>query len=389
MCAFFESAIIECHFLDPRSKDPDGVFITQMTISSKKIIAIKVGSNVITNKQGYPDGDVISNISRQIKILKDGGYQVLLISSGAVAAGKSLYQLQKKTDAVIQRQVLASIGQVKLISLYKDVFDKQGILCSQVLVTKEDFKSRTHYLNMQNCLTALLNNRIVPIINENDVVSVTELMFTDNDELAGLVSAMMNAQILIILTNVDGIYDGDPDVPGTEIMTTYDSKRIDFTQIAIGKKSGFGRGGILTKCQTSEKIASMGIPVHIGNGRAEDVIIRIMRGEEIGTRFPAKKITSSFKKYMAHAYEAPKGRVVINEGAKNVLLSPVKAHSLLPIGIVRVMGTFKKGDIIRIVDENDREVGLGLARYGYKKAKEAIGVKNQPPLIHYDHLYLH
>ena len=183
-----------------------------------------------------------------------------------MAAGRSLYQFQKKADTVVQRQVLASIGQVKLISLYKDIFDKQKMLCSQVLVTKEDFKSRTHYLNMQNCLSALLSNQIVPIINENDVVSVTELMFTDNDELAGLVSAMMNADILIILTNVDGIYDGDPDLPGTTLLSTYDPKKINLQQIATGKKSGFGRGGILTKCQTSEKIASMGIPVHIANG---------------------------------------------------------------------------------------------------------------------------
>lgn len=360
-----------------------------MSTSKKKIVAIKVGSNVITNKQGLPDEQVIVNISRQIKILKDQGYQVLLISSGAVAAGRSLYQFQKKTDTVIQRQVLASIGQVKLISLYKDVFDKQSMLCSQVLVTKEDFKSRTHYLNMQNCLSALLSHQIVPIINENDVVSVTELMFTDNDELAGLVSSMMNTDMLIILTNVDGIYDGDPDEPGTSILSVYDPKKIDLQQIATGKKSGFGRGGILTKCQTSEKIASMGIPVHIANGRTDDIILRVLQGEEVGTRFHAKKVTSSFKKYIAHAYEEPKGKVVINQGAKEVLLSPAKAHSLLPVGIVRVIGNFKKGDIIRIVDEKEKEIGLGLAKYGYKKAKEVVGLKNQPPLIHYDHLYLH
>ena len=155
-----------------------------MSTSKKKVIAIKVGSNVITNKEGFPDEQIIANISGQIKVLKEQGNQVLLISSGAVAAGKSLYQFQKKADTVVQRQVLASIGQVKLISLYKDIFDQQKMLCSQVLVTKEDFKSRTHYLNMQNCLSALLSNQIVPIINENDVVSVTELMFTDNDELA-------------------------------------------------------------------------------------------------------------------------------------------------------------------------------------------------------------
>ncbi len=352
------------------------------------VIAIKVGSNVLTNKEGLLDEQVIINISRQIKALRDQGHRVLLISSGAVAAGRSLYQFKKKTDTVVQRQVLSSIGQVKLISRYSEIFDKLDMKCAQVLVTKEDFKSRHHYLNMQNCLSALLSNNIVPVINENDVVSVTELMFTDNDELAGLVSAMVNTDILIILTNVDGIYDGDPDKPGTNLIHTYDSNVINLEDIANGKKSGFGRGGILTKCQTAVKIAGVGIPVHIANGKTEDVILRILNEVKIGTRFPSRKLASSFKKYMAHAYEEPKGKVVINAGAREVLLSD-KAKSLLPVGILQVIGKFKKGDIVRIVDEQDKEIGLGLARYGYKKAKELIGQKNQKPMIHYDHLYLH
>ncbi len=360
----------------------------QMSSSKKLIVTVKVGSNVITNSQGFPDEMVISNISKQIKVLRSEGHQVILVSSGAVAAGRSIYKMPKKTDTVVQRQVLASIGQVKLISLYKDAFDKQDILCSQVLVTKEDFKSRNHYLNMQNCISALLSHNIVPILNENDVVSVTELMFTDNDELAGLVSAMMNTDLLIILSNVDGVYDGDPDQPGTKIIHVYDSKNINLAEIATGKKSGFGRGGILTKVQTSEKIAGMGIPVHIGNGRTTDIIQKIISNEQIGTRFPAQKLASNFKKYMAHAYEEAKGKVVINKGAKEVLLSD-KAHSLLPIGIIQIIGTFKKGDIIKIVDENDHELGLGLAKCDDKKAKESMGLKNQKPVVHYDHLYLH
>ncbi|MDH4090336.1 MAG: glutamate 5-kinase [Cyclobacteriaceae bacterium] len=359
-----------------------------MSASKKLAITIKIGSNVITNSQGFPDEQVIVSISSQIKTLRDSGHQVLVITSGAVAAGRSIYQFQKKTDTVVQRQVLSSIGQVKLISMYKEIFERQGIICSQVLVTKEDFKSRNHYLNMKNCLTGLLNNQIVPVINENDVISVTELMFTDNDELAGLVSAMMNTDMLIILTNVDGVYDGDPAEPGTRLMHTWDPALINLTEIASVKKSGFGRGGILTKVQTSAKIAGMGIPVHIGNGRTENIVIRILSGEEIGTRFPAKKLASNFKKYMAHAYEEPKGKVVINKGAKEILLSD-KAKSLLPIGIIRIVGKFKKGDIVRIIDEKDHEIGLGLARYGFKKAKEVIGLKNQKPIIHYDHLYLH
>jgi glutamate 5-kinase len=356
--------------------------------NKRSLITLKVGSNVITNDQGLPDQRVISEISRQIKGLRERGYGVILVTSGAVAAGRSIYQFPKKTDTVVQRQVLASLGQVKLITLYKEAFDKEGLLGAQVLVTKEDFKSRHHYLNMQNCLTALISHDIVPIINENDVVSITELMFTDNDELAGLVSAMMNTSLLVILTNVDGVYDGDPSVPGTKIIHTYDPKIIRLQEIATGKKSGFGRGGILTKCQTSEKIAGIGIPVHIANGKVENVVLRILDGEQLGTRFPARRLASSFKKYMAHAYEEAKGKVVVNDGAKNVLLSE-KAHSLLPVGVTRIIGKFKKGDLIKIVDENEKEIGLGLARYGYKAAKEVVGQKNQKPLIHYDHLYLH
>lgn len=357
-------------------------------MASQKLVSIKVGSNVITNSDGFPDEQVITSISQQIKALKDQGHQVLLISSGAVAAGRSIFKFPKKTDTISQRQVLASLGQVKLISLYKDVFEQQGVLCSQVLVTKEDFKSRNHYLNMKNCLTALLSHNIVPIINENDVVSVTELMFTDNDELAGLVSSMMNTDMLIILTNVEGVYDGDPGLPGTQLIDVYDPKKVNLSTISSGRKSGFGRGGILTKCTTAEKIAGMGIPVHIGHGRKENIILRILNDERTGTRFPARKLASNIKKYIAHAYEQPKGKVMINAGAKTVLLSE-KAHSLLPVGITQVIGTFEKGDIISIIDELGHEIGLGLARCGAKKAQEVIGHKNEKPVIHYDHLYLH
>lgn len=354
----------------------------------KKLVTIKIGSNVITNSDGFPDEAVMVSITKQVRTLRNQGYSVMLISSGAVAAGRSIYRFTKRTDTVVQRQVLSSIGQVKLISRYKEVFDQEGIICAQVLVTKEDFKSRNHYLNMKNCLSTLLSNDIVPIINENDVISVTELMFTDNDELAGLVSAMTNTHILIILTNVDGVFDSDPDKPGARVINVFESGSFNVNEIASTRRSGFGRGGILTKCLTAEKIAAMGIDVHIANGRTADIVTRILTGEPIGTRFPARKKSSNFKKYMAHAYEEPKGKVVINSGAKAILMAD-KAKSLLPVGVVAVIGKFKKGDIIRVMDEQGKELGLGLARYGNEKAAEIVGQKNQKPVIHYDHLYLH
>ena len=191
-----------------------------------KLVTVKVGTHVITNVDGLPDEEIIAGISTQISKLKNQGYQVVLVSSGAVAAGRSIFQSNKIADTIEQRQVLSSLGQIELITKYKKVFDRLGVRCSQVLVTKEDFKSRTHYLNMKNCVAALLKNDIVPIINENDVVSITELMFTDNDELAGLVSAMINTDLLVILTSVDGIYDGEPSNPGSRLISLYEKEHI-------------------------------------------------------------------------------------------------------------------------------------------------------------------
>lgn len=291
-------------------------------------------------------------------------------------------------DTVAERQLLSSIGQIKLIQQYADLFEKEGLLCSQVLVTKWDFKERHHYVNMKNCLTALLDYNIIPVVNENDVVSVTELMFTDNDELAGLVSTMLNVSALYVLTNVDGLYDGDPTKNTSSLITQFDPRKHNTNDIIVTGKSNFGRGGILTKCHTAQKVAKMGIPVTIANGLTEDIILKLSRGEKEGTYFPPHKTTSSVKKWIAHSQSHAKGEVIINEGAKKSLNTP-HATSLLPVGIIKITGDFQKGDIIRILDEHKNEIGLGLTKYGSKKAQQLIGLKNQQALVHYDHLYLH
>src|ERR1700712_2936759 len=188
-----------------------------MSFNYKRIV-VKIGSNVLTQSNGLPDQHRIGKLVEQMAAIKQQGIEVTVVSSGAVAAGRSLITVSDKYDAIATRQLLASIGQVKLINTYTQLFEKHDILCSQVLVTTEDFKGRQHYLNMKNCLEILLQHQVIPIVNENDVVSVTELMFTDNDELAGLIASMLNAQALIILTNVDGIYDGDPELPGSKLI---------------------------------------------------------------------------------------------------------------------------------------------------------------------------
>jgi glutamate 5-kinase len=350
-------------------------------------IIIKIGSNVLTKSDGLPDVNRIAHIAEQIASIKKQGTEVILVSSGAVASGRSMIQVSEKHDAVAARQLLASIGQVKLINTYSQLFEKFGILCSQVLVTKEDFRDRMHYLNMRNCLELLLHYDVIPVVNENDVVSVTELMFTDNDELAGLIASMLNAQALIILSNVDGIYNGDPKAENTHVIREIDGVDIDFSEFISSGRSQFGRGGMITKSTMAQKVAALGISVHIANGTRDNILNGVLDGTATHTHFIPNKTTSGKKKWLAHSENYAKGVVQVNQGAKTALTSN-RATSLLPIGLVDVLTDFKKGDIIKLVDDSDKLIGLGIAEYGADKAREKIGQKNQKPLVHYDYLYL-
>ncbi len=350
-------------------------------------IVIKIGSNVFTQPDGLPDHQRIGHLVAQIAEIKKSGREVILVSSGAVASGRSMITISEKSDAVAARQLLASIGQVKLINTYSSLFGQYDMLCSQVLVTKEDFRDRLHYLNMRNCLEILLQHHVIPVVNENDVVSVTELMFTDNDELAGLIASMLNAQALIVLTNVDGIYDGDPKLPGSKVIEQMDGAALDVSSFVTSGKSQFGRGGMITKSTMSQKVAQLGIPVHIANGTKDNILTNVLADKVVHTRFAADKSKSGKKKWIAHSVHNATGVVQVNEGAKAALTSS-KATSLLLVGVVKIMADFNKGEIIKLVDEQDKLIGLGIAEYSAEKARENIGQKNQKPLVHYDYLYL-
>jgi glutamate 5-kinase len=350
-------------------------------------IIIKIGSNVLTKKDGLPDLERIAHLVEQIARIKDQGIDVVLVSSGAVASGRSLITVSEKFDAIATRQLFASIGQVKLINTYAQLFEKFDILCSQVLVTKEDFRDRLHYLNMKNCLQILLQHQVIPVVNENDVVSVTELMFTDNDELAGLIASMMNAQALIVLTNVDGIYDMDPQMEDAQVIKVVNGTPIDFSSFVSTTRSQFGRGGMITKSTMAQKVAQLGIAVHIANGTKENILADVLDDKAAHTYFKPNKSASGKKKWIAHSGNFATGVVQVNNGAKTALTSS-KATSLLPVGVVNIISEFKKGEIIKLVDENNKHIGLGIAEYGSDKAAEMIGQKNQKALVHYDYLYL-
>ena len=249
-------------------------------------IAVKIGSNVLTRRDGTLDITRMSAIVDQVAELHKRGMQVILVSSGAVASGRSEIHPSHTLDEVSSRQLYSAIGQAKLMGKYYTFFREHGITCGQVLTTKEGLDKEDHYLNQQHCMEVMLAEGVIPIVNENDTLSITELMFTDNDELSGLMAQMMQVDQLIILSNIDGIYDGNPADPDSRVIRSV-SATDDMEQYIQTSKSSLGRGGMLTKCHIARKVAAQGIPVVIANGKREDILLALIdKSEEtICTRF--------------------------------------------------------------------------------------------------------
>lgn len=354
-----------------------------------RTITIKIGSNVLTRADGMLNEPHIAHLVDQLTYLRQKGLRILLVSSGAVASGRQHVKCHKRTDTVSCRQLWASVGQVKLIQLYSELFSKHNIYCSQVLVTKEDFRDRQHFLNIRNCLETLLDHDIIPIINENDVVSVTELMFTDNDELASLVTSMMNSDAMVIMSNVDGIYDGNPSDPSSKVIPVIEQDASSVSKFITTNKSNFGRGGMVTKFGMAKKVALSGTPVHLVNGTRENILTDLIEGKPgtVQTYFNPGKKSSPIKKWLAYSDINIKGEVYINEGAYKSLHSN-KATSLLLIGVTSIKGDFLKGDIVKIINHEGKYIGLGKSQYNSETANKKIGEHNAKPIVHYDYLYL-
>jgi len=245
-----------------------------------KRITVKVGSAVLTREGGTLDVTRLSAIVDQIAILHKNGYEVILVSSGAVASGRGELHLgnAQELDTVGQRQLFSAVGQAKLINRYYDFFSEHHLHVGQVLTQKSDFDSPEHLRNMQTCMNVMLENGVIPVVNENDTVSVAELMFTDNDELSGLIARMMKVDTLIILSNIDGLYDGDPKAPGTNLIhKVLPGNQIE--QYIQTEKTVVGRGGMQSKCTTALEVASSGIDVYIARGTRENVLTDLILSE--------------------------------------------------------------------------------------------------------------
>lgn len=348
-----------------------------------KRVVVKVGTKVLSKANGLIDEGVIAGLVTSIAEAVKGGTQVVLITSGAVGSGRGLLKSRAGRETVADKQVFAAVGQVKLMEAYSRLFSQHGLLCAQVLVTKEDFRDRGHYDNMRRCFLNLLRDDVIPIVNENDVVAIKELVFTDNDELAGLVASQLETDAVILLTSVDGVHGSSGVIPEIDIKSL-----AGFQKHVTSEKTDVGRGGMMTKFGIAKKLISSGIAVHIANGKAPNVIRDILAGKPIGTHFIPSRKTSGVKRRLAYAEGLAAGALVVNKCAADLLKDRDRVMSLLPVGITAATGEFKKGDVVEIQDQSRHRLGFGVSSLDREKVQEALGKKGGRPVVHYDYMFI-
>ncbi len=335
---------------------------------------LKIGTSVLLDNSGKVSSAKVEGFARQIKAIKNMAIDVIVVSSGAIACGMEAMGLTKKPKEMAKKQALASIGQGVLMKIYMDAFARHGLKVSQVLLTHEDTKSRSRCLNLLNTIDMLLSMDVVPVINENDALSFQEIKFGDNDNLSALIAQITNADFLLLLSDVDGLYDKDPNrfpearlIP---IVTKIDEKT---EKLAGGTHSEKSVGGMVSKIEAAKKAGHYGISTRLVRGDAEDVVLRVLEGEEIGTLFLAKKRLSRKKCWIAFAFKA-KGRLWVDEGAEKAITGT--GGSLLPSGITKVEGDFSRGECVEISNRAGKTVGRGIANYSSSDVTQIKGSKS-------------
>ncbi|SMC94354.1 glutamate 5-kinase [Desulfocicer vacuolatum DSM 3385] len=335
--------------------------VRQSTLENSRRIVIKVGSGVLSLDHGL-NLKLIESLSHAIGNLTTQGTQVILISSGALACGVKKIGFQQKPDDVKGRQAASAVGQAGLILAYENAFETVGCKVAQLLLTRDDLANRRRYLNARNTINTLLDWRIVPIINENDTIVTEEMKLGGNDNLGAMITLLMDADLMINLTDTDGLYDKDPrehaDARLIPMVTKITRK---MEKAAAGAPGTLGTGGMLTKLQAAKRLARAGIPMIIAPGRKSDILLRIFRGEPDGTYFvPGKKRLNSRKCWIAYSLK-PQGEIHLDKGATRAILS--RGKSILPIGITSVNGTFSKGASVEIKSDTNQTLGKGLVNY--------------------------
>lgn len=367
-------------------------------VSKSQRIVVKIGSSLLTNEGAGLDHGAIGNWVKQIAALKKSGREVVLVSSGAIAEGMLRLGWKKRPRAVHELQAAAAVGQMGLVQVYESCFREHDLHTAQVLLTHEDLADRKRYLNARTTLRTLLQLNVIPIINENDTVVTDEIRFGDNDTLGALVTNLIEADCLIILTDQTGLFTADPrkDASAT-LVREANADDPTLEPMAGGAGSNIGRGGMLTKILAAKRAARSGAHTIIVSGREPEVLQRLAQGESIGTQLKAETLTLAARKQWLADHLQVGGKVMLDAGAVKALR--VDGKSLLPIGVTGASGMFERGEVITITDSDGRDVARGLANYSADETRkimrrpsaeiEAIlGYVDEPELVHRDNLVL-
>ena len=360
-------------------------------------LVVKVGSSILTDR-GALRPRVFAQIARQVAELLRNGRQVVIVSSGAIAMGSRALGWERPGHSIPEMQAAAAVGQIGLVETYRKRFARHGLAVAQVLVTRTGLEDRERYLNARNTLAALLRHGVVPIVNEYDTVATEEIRFGDNDNLSATVVSLVDADLLVLLTDVDGLHRESPR-PGAARPPLFDVvARIDaeVERAAGGSSHAFGRGGMITKLEAARTAALSGAATVVCNGRTANVLLRVAAGEPVGTLFLAGRRLQARKHWLAFTHR-PRGQLVVDAGAASALQE--KGRSLLPAGICAVRGGFRVGDVVSCVDPAGRELARGLVAYSAeevariqglptRKIAQVLGYSNGDAVIHRDHLVL-
>jgi len=370
--------------------------IRRELLKNIKRVVIKIGSQVLTNANGALDVEVFRQICADIALLRGKGLQVLVVSSGAIAAGRSELGMKEKPATIPQKQAAAAIGQTRLMHAYETGLAPHGLKAAQVLLTSEDLGSRQRFLNARATLDTLLGFGIIPIINENDTVVVDEIKFGDNDNLSALVTNVGEAHLLLILTDVQGLFSADPRTnPDARLIPLVKGITREVERAAGGSRSSVGTGGMSTKVAAAKKAGKNGVPTIMVPGKQKGIVASALQGKEVGTLFlPSETGVNRRKHWIAYTLK-PAGRLIVDDGARDVLLK--KGKSLLPSGIRRVEGRFERGSCVRICGPDGQEFARGLSDYsssevvllaGHKSSEieEILGYRYADVIVHRDNL---
>ena len=349
--------------------------IRENYLNKVKRVIIKIGSKALSNGKNKISRRIIQNLTISIHELRKRDIEVILITSGAILAGNEYLNINVKNTNIIKKQVLSSLGQIKLMTIYSEFFQEKNILVSQLLLTNDIFQDRKRFLNARATILELLKMNIIPIVNENDTVSIDEIMFGDNDILASKVASMVDAEFLILLTDIDGLYNGNPKKnKNAKLINLISEKEFD-SKILSDTDDKISVGGMTSKIYAALNVSKFGIPTIIANGMKKNIINNIFSYKDIGTMIvPSDKFVKNRKKWIGIGLKTS-GKIFIDDGAASAIIH--KGKSLLPSGIKKVQGTFEKGQQVVIInDSNSENIAKGLISYSSNELNKIIGKKS-------------